>query len=208
MTSPFETMGTVLQEQLSMLQVNPQLFYAFAAGLRGGATFAREIAVRHSDLALIATADDVMVQLDQLEATLEEESVRGMNQGWEDEQALRNVRKATSKAVKNLVGIEVQDGRFLALVDLYKRTFPSFLIRQSIYDRLHPKKHSASIRAYVLGLIDDQKLGREPLLSELRAAHSKAIIEHEQEVLRYLEKALPGFDFCVSWETSDIQSRR
>ncbi|KIY40766.1 hypothetical protein TZ03_11555 [Pseudomonas sp. 10-1B] len=208
MKSPLGTMIEVLLEQLSMLQEKPQLFYALAEGLRGAASFAREIAVRHSDQALITAAEDVMVQLDQLEAMLEEESEREMNRGWEGEQALRDVRKATSKAVKNFVGMEVNDGRFDALVAAYQRAFPSFLVRQSVFDRLHPKKHSASIRAYLLGLIDDQRLGRVPSLSELQTAHSQAVMAHEQDVLRYLKKSLPGFEFYGLWQTGEIQSSR
>lgn len=208
MIIPMETMGAVLLEQYNTIRKKPELFYSFAGGLRGAAFFVREVAVRHSDQALISRADEVIGWLDQHEAELEEESELEMDLRWQSEKGQRDVRKATSKAVKHYVGMEVEDERFSALVATYQSAFPTFLVRQSVYDRLHPKKHSASIRTHLLALIEKQRLGREPTVTEMKDAYAEALTAHEMDVLRYLDKALPGFDFHGIWLTASIQSCR
>lgn len=58
--SPLETMRSLLEEQLATIQRKPEIFHPFADGLRGAATFAREVGVRHGDQILIAKSDEVM----------------------------------------------------------------------------------------------------------------------------------------------------
>lgn len=194
--SVLESMRLVLEEQLDDHRRNPSKFSGYAEQLKGAAQFAKTVATMHGDWPLIATADQVLAWLDQREDALEEESQAEHERIWERDQARYNIRKATSRSVKEFVGMEVVDRRWSLLVDEYRNAFPTFQIRNSVADRLHPKKLSASIRNHLCDFINAQRLGREPRLSEIQALHPQALVAHQEETLKYLERALPGFDFA------------
>lgn len=143
--------------------------------------------------------------LDEREDVLEEESQLEHERIWERDQSRHNVWKAIARAVKAFIGTEVSP-RWDALVDAYRHAFPTFQIRSSVADRLHPKKHSTSIRNHLCRFIDAQELGREPNLSEIQALHPQALIAHREETLKYLERALPGYDFLAAWSEADQTS--
>lgn len=190
-----ETMRMVLEEQLEEHKRKPTNFYRYSESLRGAAEYAKAVAVKHSGNSLVAVADHVLGWVEDRQDTLEDESRLESERIGKRDEARYNVRKAAARAVKEFVGMEVVDPRWEAIVDEYRRAFPSFQIRSSVADRLHPKRHSASIRTHLCRFIEAQKLGREPTFSEVQALHPQALVAHQEETLKYLLRALPGFDF-------------
>lgn len=201
-----ETMRMVLEENLEGHKRKATNFYRYSESLRGAAEFAKAIAVKHNDSSLVTVADHVLVWVEERQDALEEESRLESERIWQRDEARYNVRKATARAVNEFVGMEVVDSRWDSLVEEYQRAFPSFQIRSSVADRLHPKRHSALIRTHLCQFIEAQKLGREPSISEIQALHPQALVAHWEETLKYLVRALPGFDFESAWSRADNPS--
>lgn len=190
-------------ETLEGHQRKPTKFNSYAEQVKGAALFAKAIAVKHADAALIAAADQILLWLDQRDDAFWEGSNVDHDRIGQRDQAKSNVRKTTARTVKEFVGMEVEDPRWDALVDEYRTVFPTFLIRNSATDRLHPRKHSASIGSHLIEFVQAQRHGIEPLLSEIQELHPQALVAHREEILKYLERALPGFDFATALPRAD-----
>lgn len=201
------TMRQLLEAQLADHQKKPTSFYKYSERLRGAAELAKSVALEHGDEGLTIIAERVLLWLDDREDALEEESHLEHERIWERYQGRQNVRKAAARAVKAYIGMEVIEPQWDVLVKAYQFAFPTFQIRNSVSERLHPKKHSASIRNHLCNFIDAQRLGREPLLSEIQALHPQALIAHREETLKYLERSLPGFDFHAAWAEADLKEK-
>ncbi|HBO1619563.1 TPA: hypothetical protein L4F62_006116, partial [Pseudomonas aeruginosa] len=103
--------------------------------------------------------------------------------------------KGNYRLVQEVIGMEFADPRWEYLVELYQRAFPTFKVAASVKARISPKNLSAVLRKDVVELIQqrhrDQVIGPK----EIEGVRGEAMQALERQTLRYLEKALPGFDF-------------
>jgi hypothetical protein len=64
--------------------------------------------------------------------------------------------------VKELVGKEFHELSWSALIEVYKETFPIFLVRNSICARINPKRAATHLRHELVGLVNSKRLDRTP----------------------------------------------
>ena len=170
-----ETMRMVLEEKLEGHKRKSTNFYRYSESLRGAAEFARAIAVKHDDSPLLTVADDVLEWVEKRQSALEEEGRLESERVWQRDEVRYNVRKATARAVNEFVGKEVVDSQWKALIEEYQCAFPTFLIRSSVTDRLHPKRQSVSIRNHLCQFIEAQKLGESQIFQKSRRCIPKRL---------------------------------
>lgn len=165
--------------------------------LRGAAQLALDVAELGGDLALKAEAEEVIGMLNALERAAEDQEQGSRTLEWEGLEQLRLVRKGNYRLVQEVIGMEFADPRWEYLVELYQRAFPTFKVAASVKARISPKNLSAVLRKDVVELIQqrhrDQVIGPK----EIEGVRGEAMQALERQTLRYLEKALPGFDFTA-----------
>nr|EIU2701786.1 hypothetical protein [Pseudomonas aeruginosa] len=165
--------------------------------LRGAAQLAFDVAELGGDLALKAEAEEVIDMLNALERAAEDEEQGNRELEWEGLEQLRLVRKGNNRLVQEVIGMEFADPRWEYLVELYQRAFPTFKVAASVKARISPKNLSAVLRKEVVELVQqrhrDQVIGPK----EIDGVRGEAMHALEHQTLRYLGKALPGFDFTA-----------
>ncbi|HCF2940955.1 TPA: hypothetical protein NIB45_005458 [Pseudomonas aeruginosa] len=163
--------------------------------LRGAAQLALDVAELGDDQVLKAEAEEVIGMLNALERAAEDQEQGSRTLEWEGLEQLRLVRKGNYRLVQEVIGMEFADPRWEYLVELYQRAFPTFKVAASVKARISPKNLSAVLRKDVVELIQqrhrDQVIGPK----EIEGVRGEAMQALERQTLRYLEKALPGFDF-------------
>ena len=163
--------------------------------LRGAAQLALDVAELGDDQVLKAEAEEVIGMLNAHERAAEDQEQGSRTLEWEGLEQLRLVRKGNYRLVQEVIGMEFADPRWEYLVELYQRAFPTFKVAASVKARISPKNLSAVLRKDVVELIQqrhrDQVIGPK----EIEGVRGEAMQALERQTLRYLEKALPGFDF-------------
>jgi len=192
-------MRSLLLDKLQHHQQHPSNFYRYSESLRGAAALAREVASRHDDQDLLTAANDVLLWIDTRGDDLAEEDDVRHRQHYERMDATRAANKALTAVVRGMIGMEHLDERWLGLVNAYVGAFPTFRVRDSVYERLSPRKRSARLRTRLCALVHEMKLSRIPNTVELEKLFPQALQAYEEETLTYLERALPGYDFRAEW---------
>jgi len=163
--------------------------------LRGAALLVQDVAELAHDQVLKETARSVITMLDALERSAEDEDLAGRQAEWEEGEAKRKVRRENYRLVQTVIGMDLIDPRWAHLVSCYQKAFPAFKVAASVKTRISPKALSSVLRKEVVELLHkrhrDQRIGR----GDIDAVRGEAMSEMERQTLRYLSKALPGYDF-------------
>ncbi|EPG9350642.1 hypothetical protein ACKU3Z_029975 [Pseudomonas aeruginosa] len=162
--------------------------------LRGAAQLALDVAELRDDQVLKAEAEEVIGMLNALERAAEDQEQGSRTLEWEGLEQLRLVRKGNYRLVQEVIGMEFADPRWEYLVELYQRAFPTFKVAASVKARISPKNLSAVLRKEVVELVQQRHRDQVIGAKEIEGVRGEAMQALERQTLRYLEKALPGFD--------------
>ncbi|MBA1429222.1 hypothetical protein [Pseudomonas orientalis] len=161
----------------------------------GAAHLALDVGIITNDALLIAQAQEVITAISDFWQHLEDLDQKALTDSYADSDALQEKRRQANRMVKDLVGKEFHDSRWGELIEIYQKIFPSFLVRASVYARIEPKKAASELRKELMDLLTKKRLERAPTLGEVQALLPSAKALLEDRTIRYLEGALPGFDF-------------
>lgn len=169
--------------------------YAAVPELRGAAQLALDVAALANNQWLREEALAVIRMLDDLERSAEDEEHASRQHEWDELEQRRVVRKDNYRLVQTVIGMELEDPRWEELVKRYQQAFPTFKIAASVKTRISPKSLSSVLRKEVVELLQQRNKDRIIGLREIEAVRGEAMQTLENLTLRYLGKALPGFDF-------------
>lgn len=161
----------------------------------GAAHLALDVGIITNDALLIAQAQEVITAISDFWQLQEEQDQKAMADSYADWDASQEKHRQAYKMVKDLVGKEFHDSRWGELIEIYQKTFPTFLVRDSVYARIDPKQAATRLRNELADLVKGQRLDRAPTPGEVQALLPTAKALLEDRTIRYLEGALPGFDF-------------
>lgn len=161
----------------------------------GAAHLALDVGIITNDALLIAQAQEVITAINDFWQLQEEQDQKAMADSYADWDASQEKHRQAYKMVKDLVGKEFHDSRWGELIEIYQKTFPTFLVRDSVYVRIDPKQAATRLRNELADLVKAKGLDRAPTLGEVQALLPTAKALLEDRTIRYLEGALPGFDF-------------
>lgn len=161
----------------------------------GAAHLALDVGIITNDPLLIAKAQEVITAISDFWQRQEEQDQKALADSYADSDAFRDKRRQAYRMVKELVGKEFHDSRWVELIEIYQKTFPSFLVRASVYARIDPKQAASRLRNELADLLTNKRLDRAPTLGEVQALLPSAKALLEERTICYLERALPGFDF-------------
>lgn len=161
----------------------------------GAAHLALDVGIITNDVLLIAQAQEVITAISDFWQLQEEQDQKAMADSYADWDASQEKHRQAYKMVKDLVGKEFHDSRWGELIEIYQKTFPTFLVRDSVYARIDPKQAATRLRNELADLVKAKGLDRAPTPGEVQALLPTAKALLEDRTIRYLEGALPGFDF-------------
>lgn len=161
----------------------------------GAAHLALDVGIITNDALLIAQAQEVITAISNFWQLQEEQDQKAMADSYADWDASQEKHRQAYKMVKDLVGKEFHDSRWGELIEIYQKTFPTFLVRDSVYARIDPKQAATRLRNELADLVKGKRLERAPTPGEVQALLPTAKALLEDRTIRYLEGALPGFDF-------------
>lgn len=161
----------------------------------GAAHLALDVGIITNDALLIAQAQEVITAISDFWQLQEEQDQKAMADSYADWDASQEKHRQAYKMVKDLVGKEFHDSRWGELIEIYQKTFPTFLVRDSVYARIDPKQAATRLRNELADLVKGKRLDRAPTPGEVQALLPTAKALLEDRTIRYLEGALPGFDF-------------
>lgn len=161
----------------------------------GAAHLALDVGIITNDALLIAQAQEVITAISDFWQLQEEQDQKAMADSYADWDASQEKHRQACKMVKDLVGKEFHDSRWGELIEIYQKTFPTFLVRDSVYARIDPKQAATRLRNDLADLVKAKGLDRAPTPGEVQALLPTAKALLEDRTIRYLEGALPGFDF-------------
>lgn len=161
----------------------------------GAAHLALDVGIITNDALLIAQAQEVITAISDFWQLQEEQDQKAMADSYADWDASQEKHRQAYKMVKDLVGKEFHDSRWGELIETYQKTFPTFLVRDSVYARIDPKQAATRLRNELAVLVKAKGLDRAPTPGEVQALLPTAKALLEDRTIRYLEGALPGFDF-------------
>ena len=161
----------------------------------GAAHLALDVGIITNDALLIAQAQEVITAISDFWQLQEEQDQKAMADSYADWDASQEKHRQAYKMVKDLVGKEFHDSRWGELIEIYQKTFPTFLVRDSVYARIDPKQAATRLRNELADLVKAKGLDRAPTPGEVQALLPTAKALLEDRTIRYLEGALPGFDF-------------
>ena len=161
----------------------------------GAAHLALDVGIITNDALLIAQAQEVITAISDLWQLQEEQDQKAMADSYADWDASQEKHRQAYKMVKDLVGKEFHDSRWGELIEIYQKTFPTFLVRDSVYARTGPKQAATRLRNELADLVKAKRLDRAPTPGEVQALLPTAKALLEDRTIRYLGGALPGFDF-------------
>lgn len=161
----------------------------------GAAHLALDVGIITNDALLIAQAQEVITAISDFWQLQEEQDQKAMADSYADWDASQEKHRQAYKMVKDLVGKEFHDSRWGELIEIYQKTFPTFLVRDSVYARIDPKQAATRLRNELADLVKGKRLERAPTPGEVQALLPTAKALLEDRTIRYLEGALPGFDF-------------
>jgi hypothetical protein len=161
----------------------------------GAAHLALDVGIITNDASLIAQAQEVITAITDCWQLEDEQDRKAMADSYADWDASQEKHREAYRMVKELVGKEFHDPRWGELIEIYQQTFPSFLVRGSVYARIDPKQAASRLRAELADLVKDKRLDRAPTPGEVQALLPSAKALLEERTVCYLERALPGFDF-------------
>lgn len=161
----------------------------------GAAHLALDVGIITNDALLIAQAQEVITAISDFWQLQEEQDQKAMADSHADWDASQEKHRQAYKMVKDLVGKEFHDSRWGELIEIYQKTFPTFLVRDSVYARIDPKQAATRLRNELADLVKAKGLDRAPTPGEVQALLPTAKALLEDRTIRYLEGALPGFDF-------------
>lgn len=161
----------------------------------GAAHLALDVGIITNDALLIAQAQEVITAISDFWQLQEEQDQKAMADSYADWDASQEKHRQAYKMVKDLVGKEFHDFRWGELIEIYQKTFPTFLVRDSVYARIDPKQAATRLRNELADLVKAKGLDRAPTPGEVQALLPTAKALLEDRTIRYLEGALPGFDF-------------
>lgn len=161
----------------------------------GAALLALDVGIITNDSLLIAQAQEVLASIARSRQLQDERDAQWMADSYAASAASREKDKQAVAMVKEYVGKEFNDPRWIALIEIYQKAFPTFLVRDSVYARIGPKQAATRLRRALVELIKSKRLGRAPTQGELHALLPDAKAVLESLTFDYLEGALPGFDF-------------
>lgn len=164
--------------------------------LKGAAKLALDVANLAADHELKEQAQHVLGWLVEYEDKSQAEYDAQHKQMYAALDAEQQIKRDTHKLIQAFIGMEFEDHRWLSLIEAYKAEFPTFLVANSVWDRISPKSLSRGLRNSLGDLIASKRLGRVPTISELNTLRPEIMLMLEANTLRYLEKALPGFNFA------------
>jgi hypothetical protein len=161
----------------------------------GAAHLALDVGIITNDALLIAQAQEVITAISDFWQLQEDQDQKAMADSYADWDASQEKHRQAYKMVKDLVGKEFHDSRWGELIEIYQKTFPTFLVRDSVYARIDPKQAATRLRNELADLVKAKGLDRAPTPGEVQALLPTAKALLEDRTIRYLEGALPGFDF-------------
>lgn len=162
---------------------------------KGAALLAMDVGILMNDAVLISEAQEVITYIGEWLNLQDEQHDQQMKE-WSDEwERSREEHRQAYQLIKKLVGREFHDRRWELLVQAYQDAFPTFLVRDSVYVRISPKESASRLRQMLADLVKEQRLGRAPTIEEIRALLPTAKDNLVESTLRYLERALPGYEF-------------
>lgn len=161
----------------------------------GAAHLALDVGILTNDALLIAQAQEVLTAITDSLKLEEDQNQKAMAESYAASDAAYEIRRQAYRMAKDLVGKEFHDSRWGELIEIYKKTFPTFLVRDSVYVRIGSKQAATKLRKDLAGLANAKQLDRAPTPDELQSLLPSAKALLEDDTLRYLERALPGFDF-------------
>lgn len=163
--------------------------------LEGAALLAIDVGIIMNAPQLIAEAQQVINWLRDWEVEQELKIDQEMEASYAASQKAREPVVEAHRLAKVIVGREHQDQRWLLLVAAYQEAFPTFIVRNAVFARLHPKQLSYRLRGLLMDVIKDKRLGRSPTEMEMRECLPEAETRLQLQTVAYLERALPGYDF-------------
>ncbi|CAM3424929.1 hypothetical protein BZK31_26245 [Pseudomonas floridensis] len=161
----------------------------------GAAHLALDVGIITNDALLIAQAQEVITAITDSWQLEEEQDLKAMANSYADWDASQEKHRQAYRMIKDLVGKEFHDSRWEEFIEIYQKTFPTFLVRDSVYARIGPKQAATRLRKDLADLVKAKRLDRAPTPDELQALLPPAKALLEDRTIRYLEGALPGFDF-------------
>ncbi|MHC9138542.1 hypothetical protein [Pseudomonas aeruginosa] len=162
---------------------------------KGAALLAMDVGILTNDAVLISEAQEVITYIAEWLNLLDEQHDQQMTE-WNDElEKSQEARRQAYQLIKKLVGRELHDPRWELLVQAYQEAFPTFLVRDSVYVRISPKESASRLRQALADLVKEQRLERVPTIEEIQALLPTAKDNLVESTLRYLERALPGYEF-------------
>lgn len=145
----------------------------------GAALLALGVGIMTNNSLLMAQAQEVLYTIN-LNLELEDKrEAQYMADTYSDGDASREKHKQAVAMVKELVCKEFHDPRWNALVELYKKAFPTFLVRDSVYARIGPRQAATRLRTELVALVKSKRLSRAPTRGEVHASlpEAKALLE-------------------------------
>ncbi len=163
--------------------------------LRGAALLAIDVGIIMNAPALLTEAQQVISWIEEWTTEQWHDHAAAMEEShlaWEKSQ---EPLYESNRLAKALVGREYNDPRWVELVDAYREAFPTFIVRNCVFARLSPKQMAFRLRDFLSKTIQEKKLGRTPTEPDMLECLPEAKARLQTQILSYLERALPGFDF-------------
>lgn len=190
-----QAISRVLRSRFTAFKNRKDDDYESEGVAKGAALLAMDVGILMNDAALISEAQEVITYIAEWLNQQDEQHDQHMKE-WSDEwEKSREVHRQAYQLIKKLVGREFHDPRWELLVQAYQEAFPTFLVRDSVYVRISPKESASRLRQALTDLVKEQRLERAPTIEEIQILLPTAKGILVENTLRYLERALPGYEF-------------
>lgn len=188
------TMKTLIEERFQAFKSAPS--YESNEQLIGAAHLVQAVADCHSNKGLSEFATYVIEWLKRWDEAQEHAAQLEMQICYQEDDARNALYRQCFRAVKSYVGTEAFNPLWGRLVERYKEEFPTFQIKDSVFQRISPKRQAVELRNILLeNWCQTTRPLRSPTEHDLGEKRPLAEEELKLRTLSYLTGALPGFDF-------------